>query len=56
MGRSSRTYSIFHILMEYDAIFLDHSGVARSVAKVCKKDSFQQSHKLTYCNVTKTEC
>ena len=53
MGRSSRTYSIFHILMRYDAIFLDYSGVARSVAKVC---GFQQSHKLTHCNVTITEC
>lgn len=40
MGRSSRTYSIIHLLMRYDAKILDYSGIARSVAKVCKNDDF----------------
>ena len=39
MGRSSRKYTVFHLLMRWDdTILLDYSGIARSVAKVCKNN------------------
>jgi hypothetical protein len=40
IGRSSRTYSIFHILMRYDSMFLTTAG-----REGCKDDGF--SRKVT---------
>lgn len=54
MERSSRTYSIYHLLMRYNTIFLDYRSVARTVAKVCKNDGFPEKSQTKMLELYRT--